>query len=100
MTMEHIYRELVRSTTSSRIHKFTVYIEGGYKVIYENEYLITKINPITKKFYTKYKLKGDVILFSRYLKSLGYKPVKLIEELNSNSLPYLERNQQQILDLS
>lgn len=90
MNMNHIYRELEKTNASSCIHKFTVLVEGDFKEVYVNNYLIAKINSTTKTFYTKYKLMGDVILFSRYLKGLGYKSVNHPEKTNSSPIMYVE----------
>ncbi|MBM7616293.1 hypothetical protein [Alkaliphilus hydrothermalis] len=83
--MECIYKDLEKCVTTSKIHKFLVFVEGDIKEIYEGHYLVACINMKKKTFYTKYKLMGEVLLFSRYLKGLGYCPVEHTEELQQDA---------------
>lgn len=79
--MKHIYEELEKCRHTLRIHKFSVIAEGEIKTIYHREFIVAIINMKTKKFYTKYKLMGDVILFSKYLRKQGYQEVKTEDRL-------------------
>ena len=82
--MDCIYKELEKCITTSSIHKFLIFVEGDIKEIYEDHHLIACINMKKKTFYTKYKLMGNVLLFSWYLKGLGYSVVDRPEELNQD----------------